>query len=234
MKIPFILRAVGAAAVAGLLTFFSAGLVAALRYKGLDSSEAAGWVQAIGATLGIGIAIWVPLKQKADADAASESARRDVERRVCLAFRDELTLLAGRFDGENVRDLLRDDASDEIFDRELPSPRQRFPIFNAMVGRITEIEDERIRRGLIEAYEAANSLIELTALNNRHLAEFSEMLRLPVAVDGRNHPDHVRHKEKMLISMRVQMQFVCRTTISKVHEVLPLLDAAARNPRLIG
>jgi hypothetical protein len=126
MKIPFILRAVGAAGAASLLTFFIAGLVAALRSKGLDSSEAAGWVQAIGATLGIGIAIWVPLKQKADADAASESARRDVERRVCLAFRDELTLLAERFDGENVRELLRDDAYDEIFERELPSPRQRF------------------------------------------------------------------------------------------------------------
>jgi hypothetical protein len=81
-----------------------------------------------------------------------------------------------------------------------------------MVGRITEIEDERIRRGLIEADEAANGLIELAALNNRYLAEFREMLRLPMAVNGRNHPEHLQHKEKMLINVRARMQFVCRTT----------------------
>lgn len=47
--------------------FLGAGLSRALMVKGLESSEVAGWVQAIGATIGIGIAIWVPHQQQRNA-----------------------------------------------------------------------------------------------------------------------------------------------------------------------
>ena len=47
--------------------FLGAGLSRALSVKGLESSEVAGWVQAIGATIGIGIAIWVPHQQRLEA-----------------------------------------------------------------------------------------------------------------------------------------------------------------------
>jgi len=53
-------------AVAGsaICAFFSAGFTSALLSSGLGSSDVAGWVQAIGATAGIGIAIWVPYRQR--------------------------------------------------------------------------------------------------------------------------------------------------------------------------
>jgi len=56
------------AIAAGLaFTFFSAGFTAALLKSGFGSSEVAGWVQAIGATIGIGIAVWVPYQQRENA-----------------------------------------------------------------------------------------------------------------------------------------------------------------------
>jgi hypothetical protein len=47
--------------------FLGAGLSRALMVKGLESSEVAGWVQAIGATIGLGIAIYVPYQQRLSA-----------------------------------------------------------------------------------------------------------------------------------------------------------------------
>jgi hypothetical protein len=56
---------IGAAACL-VTAFFSAGFTCALLKNGFGSSEVAGWVQAIGATIGIGIAIWVPLQQRVE------------------------------------------------------------------------------------------------------------------------------------------------------------------------
>lgn len=53
--------AVCAALVCG---FFAAGLTQALLSSGLGSANVAGWVQAIGATAGIAIAIWIPYEQR--------------------------------------------------------------------------------------------------------------------------------------------------------------------------
>lgn len=50
-----------------ICTFLAAGLTRALVVKGLGSAELAAWVQAIGATVAIGIAIWVPYQQKLQA-----------------------------------------------------------------------------------------------------------------------------------------------------------------------
>jgi hypothetical protein len=40
------------------------------------------------------------------------------------------------------------------------------------------------------------------------------MLRLPMAIDGRNHPEHLRQKEKILINVRSEMQFVCEKLLA--------------------
>lgn len=58
-------------------------------WASLDS----GWAQAITAGIGIGIAIWVPYKQREDATRADESRRQDEARRIRLAIRDELCAL---------------------------------------------------------------------------------------------------------------------------------------------
>lgn len=47
-----------------ICAFFSAGFTSAVLSKGFGSSDAAAWVQAIGVTAGIGIAIWVPAQQR--------------------------------------------------------------------------------------------------------------------------------------------------------------------------
>lgn len=47
-----------------ICAFFSAGFTSAVLSKGFGSSDAAAWVQAIGVTAGIGIAIWAPAQQR--------------------------------------------------------------------------------------------------------------------------------------------------------------------------
>jgi hypothetical protein len=225
MTLPSRLQALGLLCATTVGAFLLAGLVAALREKGLGSGETAGWIQAIGATLGLAIAIWVPVKQKYDAVEAEESGRKESALRVCLAFRDELSLLAGRFTGSNITELLRE-APGEVFDREIPIPRQRFPVFNAMVGRLTEIDDANIRQGIIEAYEAATSLIDVAEMNNRKLLELREIVRSHNAQEGNIDHDDFEHRKAILVTMRLQMQFICRLTITKTNAVLAMLDAA--------
>jgi hypothetical protein len=224
MLLPSRLHVLGAVCAGIICTFLSAGLITALAEKGLGSGETAGWVQAIGATLGLAIAIWIPAKQKSDAIESEQAQRNEAALRVCLALRDELLILASRFDGPNIKEILRE-AEGEIFDREIPVPRQRFPVFNSLVGRLTEIDSEDIRRGVIEAYEAAASLIDVAEINNRRLLELRELIRAHNAQEGMDHDDY-SHRRAVLIDMRRQMRFLCQLTITKVNALLPLMDAA--------
>ncbi|QJE03071.1 hypothetical protein HH212_26305 [Massilia forsythiae] len=219
------LRLSAITAITGIFIFLAYGLGATLYFKGVASSDTAGWIQAAGATLGIIIAIWVPYKQQIDSTKSLENERKDSTRRLCLAFRDELSMLKERFDNPNVQLLLKTHSL-QYFDRELPIPKHRFPIFHSMVGRLTGIDDERIRRLIVHAYDAANALIDAAALNNRYLNEFKEMERLRSIKYSNYTESEMDHKRNLLIDICKQMRFRCELTINKVNEVLPLLDAA--------
>lgn len=213
-----------ALSIISIIAFLSYGLAMTLRCKGIGSSDTAGWVQAIGATVALGLAVWVPYKQKLDAAHEAERQRKDNERRVCLAFRDELSLLRQHFDGEGVLDILRD-APDEIVDFEIPVPRERFPIYASMIGRITEIDSEELRRGIIEAYEPVNRLIDLGSINNRRLLELSSLLRkyshMEMTTPAANELADCR---RILVNLRQGMKLVCQTGIERVNKTLALLD----------
>jgi hypothetical protein len=85
-------------ASAGLLY----GLVLSIICKGVASSEAAGWAQAIGAVATIAVAIWIPYEQKRGASIVER--RTFLERSVVLAGRLRgITAEASIFAGRGVR-----------------------------------------------------------------------------------------------------------------------------------
>jgi hypothetical protein len=205
--------------------FFSAGLVTAIAKHDIGSSDAAGWVQAVGATVGLAIAIWIPYKQTVNAAREAEKHRRDSERRVCLAFRDELAILASRFSNRNITEVLRG-APDEIYAIEIPIPHSRFPIFAAFVSRLTEIEDEQIRCLIIEAYDSAHGLIDLAAQNNRHLLELYDLRAAQTDRESRARESSIELKQLLLTQLRLNMKATAIQTIAHVNAVRPMLDAA--------
>jgi len=227
-SIKFVAVSVGAYLIApALLAILVGGLVHAIARRGILSSEAASWVQAIGVTAGIGIAIYVPWRQRNDAVATAEQQRVDNALRVSLAFRDELTLAAGHFNGANVIEVLRE-APTELFGGTIPISEDRFPIYQAMANRLVEIDDEETRRSIINAYAALSSVIAMVVLNNRLIEEYGILLRRRYVDNVEALDPELAERKKVLISFRRQMRGIVVTSIKDVHAAVLLLDRAIR------
>jgi hypothetical protein len=182
----------------------------------------AAWFQAIGSIVAISIAIWVPYKQKKDAALADSAKSQEDARRVCLAIRDELTFLKRLFtDGANVIALLNLSPGD-IFEVTVPTvvPTDRFLIYRSVIDRLTMIDSDQLRQDIIWTYETAIGMIHMGLQNNRLLAEAHEARREHdiVRID--------RHTEQLKVSA-MNMQMLCKQTIERVNNLLPILSLAA-------
>lgn len=186
-----------------------------------------GWAQTVGALIGLGLAIWLPQKQRLDDAKSALSAQRESEKRVCMAFRDELSILRKRAEtAPNVIEILRD-APGEIFTLTLPTIKNRFPIFQANVGKIIEIESEAVRHAVIHAYEHANALAPIIDLNNKMLEIFNELHREQNRL-GR--PEMNKHELEFLFDemakLRIGMKQLILATVDHVDAALAQLSFA--------
>lgn len=213
--------------VAFALMFFICALIAAhwaisfASWSTLDS----GWAQFIGAMLGISIAIEVARRQYLNGVRAELERKHDEQRRVCMAFRDELISLQKAFSGFNVTHLLAVPVGG-IFNLRIPIPIDRFPIYRAMIGRLTLIDDDAIRQGIIDAYGCANATMEAGFLNNSLLQEYTTLARIRNAEANQFNIDEFDFAVKRLEQSCIQMQNIAKRTMVEVENVLPLLDAA--------
>jgi hypothetical protein len=151
-------------------TLVAAGLGSAIDEFGFTSSNAASWVQAFGATAGIGIAIWLPYKQKEDAREAEQNRQKESTQRLCEALRDELVLTQLTFGSEYYKEMLREDVED-AYNFNVPKATHTFPVYRAMVSRLTEINNGNTRRAIIVAYGAYYELLEALEFNDGVLDE---------------------------------------------------------------
>ncbi|MFC3457232.1 hypothetical protein [Massilia haematophila] len=131
------------------------------------------------------------------------------------------------FNGANVIELKRD-APGEIFNLLIPIATDRFPIYRAMVGRLTEIEDATVRHSIIQAYSGLNGVMEVAILNNDLIKEYNTLLRRYCVDRVEGLGPELSEKEKILASFRVQMRSLLLTTIRDVHEAVRLLDRVTR------
>lgn len=218
-----------AALASGTCAFFSAGLTRALLEKGLGSSDFAGWVQALGATIGIGIAIWVPYKQHKDAQTAELDRQRENAMRVCAALKDELLLMRAGFEGELFQEMLKD-APEEAFNLELPKAENPHPVYDALVGKIVDIDDSATRQAVIRAYGASSHLQSLLILNTEYLAKYSQVVRenadrsKTAGVIGRAIKE--ANARARLLSLRSQLKEAADLLVQRCERAIALLEGA--------
>jgi hypothetical protein len=152
----------------------AAGFVFAVKRKGFWSSDTASWLQAFGSIVGIALAIYVPYKQKKDADQAERDRRVEAARRMCGALKDELVIMAESFNGDLFQKLLEDEP-DKGFYYQLPSPGPLHPVYSALLNRIVDIDDSETRQAVIKVYGAETHLHEMLALNTEYLHRYKEI-----------------------------------------------------------
>lgn len=200
--------------------------IAVIADRTTNSSDWPAWVQAVGSIAAILVAVWVPYQQKEDAAEEERDQRRIEARRVQLAIRDELKFLDEVFAvGPNVVKLLNLPEG-SIFDSYIAIPQERFPIYKAVLSRLTLIEDDEQRRDIIAAYEWANALIHSAAQNNRLLTEFVE---IDEKFQAHSNPYLAARRENQLKSLKLMaddMRNICAEVISRVKAVVLALDVA--------
>lgn len=196
-------------------------LVFARLFIPTDRFDWPAWVQAVGSIAAILVAAWIPFLQKQDAITAEKERNREDARRICLAVRDELSMLQGLFTkAPNVVALLGLRPGD-VFDVLVPVvvPGERFSIYRSVVGRLTLIDDDQLRQEIIWAYEFAIGMIHAGLQNNRLLLEVREL-------DRANQEERYQFQIEQLKISAASMQFICKQTIERVNALLPDLDRA--------
>lgn len=145
-------------------------------YFDLSKSDASSWVQAVGVTLGIGIAIWVPWKQNRDARKADQEKAQEQVCRIRVAIADELQGYASDFAFPSLyHDYLVSKSEEMIFDWELPVEEPYLPIYTAMCSQLPLIDDGHLRTQVIAAYRSITNFTSQMRENNRLLAELHRL-----------------------------------------------------------
>lgn len=201
--------------------------------KGLDSGEVAGWVQAIGATIGIGIAIWLPYKQNEDASKAAKAQQRENTKRVCLSLMDELSTLRKSLRSEMYVDMLTINP-EKSFDFSSPSREFLFPVYKAMAGQLIEVDSSETRQAVIEAYASHSDLFDVLEINDRvldqswkhYLYRTEEKQRI-----GRLDYDLIESTFKgRLLGLRASIHEQATLLVSNVDHAIKLLKIEAAEP----
>jgi transposase-like protein len=213
-------------------TLVAAGLGSAIDEFGLTSSNAASWVQAFGATAGIGIAIWVPYKQNRDARTAEADRQRESTKRLCEALRDELLLTKFTFDSEHYKELLRENV-EHAYNFNVPKATHAFPIYHAMIGRLTEIDNGTVRRAIIIAYGAYYDLLEALEFNDGVLDEsishYRNRKELKEKLGQVEYDLLAANYKARLTSLRTDLRESAKALIDSVAAAIELLNVECGN-----
>jgi len=227
MQKNFFRQACGSICAAVALGFLSWGLTTSLINKGIGSAESAAWVQAVGATLGLAIAIWLPYKEKENAAKDAKLKGREREVRVCLAIQDELLLIAADFKGRYFKEIISSGGK-RTFDVELASGDLRFYVFEAMTDRLIEITNHAARKAIIKAYSSAAELHDLLALNTRTLHSYNQLILISRKLINGNTYAQLPREEKLayvqLTSLREQLRECANKVQVDTNEALRLLE----------
>lgn len=213
-------------------TLVAAGLGSAIDEFGLTSSNAASWVQAFGATAGIAIAIWVPLKQNKDARKAEADRQRESTKRLCEALRDELVLTQLTFGSEYYKEMLRE-SGEGPYIVKVPKATHTFPVYRAMVGRLTEIDNGNTRRAIIVAYGAYYELLEAIEFNEGVLdqgnADSRDRTELIEKIGQMEYDYLIVNYRARLTSLRNDLRESAKRLIESVSVAVELLNEECRD-----
>jgi hypothetical protein len=152
-------------ASAGLLY----GLALSIICKGVASSEAAGWAQAIGAIAALGVAIWVSFDQHRRHEAREQ--RRDAEEvdGMLRSLRSEWDVILFGIQRQ-VGPLLEQSKPGTAFMITYPVAEQPFKVYYGLIPKLGMIKNTRLRQQIILAYGRGQGVV-LTFRHNNALIE---------------------------------------------------------------
>lgn len=145
--------------------FLIAGLIAALECHGLASSEAAGWIQAIGSVGAIVGSIWVMAEQHRRDEKRRTDEAKLKERRLLKSILTEVDVLFAAF-RQTTGDALAKAKKGDIFDVYYRVPPNPFAVFDSHVGQIGVVENDDVRRLIILTYAKFNGVLTIISMNN--------------------------------------------------------------------
>lgn len=136
-----------------------------IRSNGIASSEAAGWIQAIGSVAAIFAAIWISSDQMRQQVAKEARARMENE----LAFLQsiqvefEIAVVNTRADfGKCMRELNEGEPILSIY----PVAESPFKIFDAQISNLSFVRDPALKTKIVRGYLNAMSLVQTIRMNN--------------------------------------------------------------------
>jgi hypothetical protein len=131
----------------------------------LWTEPGAAWVQAVGACIGIGIAIYVPARQN-QLQNDREEAREKAEIAATLkSIKSELQAHRATLE-TNAGAALRNIRPGQPFRVAIRIGEKPFVIYNAVAPRLGNVPDDGLRNAIIEAFAAAGSFILAIRYNN--------------------------------------------------------------------
>lgn len=134
--------------------------------KGLGSSDAAGWVQAIGAFVSIGAAVLVFHLQ-------NDAMQRHAEQRDAAEVDGILACLLSEIDTQSRNAAIRVGGLIEATDPDTgvfihyPVPEEPFKIYYALIPKLGAITDPALRVQIVETYSMAASFVATIRYNNK-------------------------------------------------------------------
>lgn len=148
----------------------------------------ASWLQAFGAIVAIGIAIWVPYWQKKQIQVQALLAEKEQVRHLLRNLLDEMIVVSSNF-GERNGKLLMDLPIGEPFTYLIAIIEHPFPIFEASTPKLGQIPSDELRRLIIGAYGRANGFVGSIRLNNALLERFEQADYLASVHNDQIHKD---------------------------------------------
>lgn len=191
-------------------------------WASLDS----GWAQAIGSLIGIGIAIWVPYKQRRDSENAQKDAERAEERRILSCIFDEFDHVDDLFRNGGVQSAINGTAAEPYFNFEVTMPSPMIPVCTAYLDRLDKVQNRVIRHHIIRAYSAVMGFAEALKDNNRVLADLKNArTRNAELFNNARDPVQWREADAAITAKRLReafpfLQHELRTVIRVINDEL--------------
>jgi hypothetical protein len=197
--------------------FLISGLFMSIISKGIESSEAAGWVQAVGAIIAI-IAAGRGIKSqlKAAEEASREHADHELQNTIG-AIKAELGVYENVV--RDVKDKIDNDIAvplHEITVKIFLEITPRFVVFRANASHIGKIPDENLRKEIIAIY--AELEVFFLAINKNSAI-------LTLILNGEKTPDEAQRHLKALLPV---LQEQARKLIELFEIAAPRFDECAR------
>jgi hypothetical protein len=166
-----------------ILTF---GFIYSVSSKGLESSEAAGWMQAIGSVAAIFTAIWVSSDQHRRQESRDRQRDEDEVNGMLCSLRSEVET-SFEFIQSQIGSQLEGGQPNTAFMAIYPVPEEPFKIYYGLIPKLGMIRDSKTRNLIVSAYSRGQSLVLTCRYNNELIEKFRQASRITpqgIAHDG--------------------------------------------------